>query len=86
MKQTIKFHPCPCFSVVPLHAQSRGIFNRISVDDGLGLASNRVYCLHQDSKGYIWVERLTEFKDLMVINLSVLKAIFPWMRSPDRGG
>ncbi len=30
-------------------------FNRISTDDGLGLASNVVYCTYQDSKGFIWV-------------------------------
>lgn len=30
-------------------------FNRISTDDGIGLASNVVYCVYQDTKGFIWV-------------------------------
>jgi signal transduction histidine kinase/ligand-binding sensor domain-containing protein len=39
-----------------LHAQRRGYpFNHIGVDDGLGLASNRVYSLLQDEKGFIWL-------------------------------
>ncbi len=30
-------------------------FNRIGTEDGIGLASNVVYCTYQDSKGFIWV-------------------------------
>ena len=30
-------------------------FNRITTDDGIGLASNAVYCMYQDPKGFIWV-------------------------------
>lgn len=30
-------------------------FNRISMNDGKGLASNQVSSLHQDQKGYIWI-------------------------------
>jgi len=30
-------------------------FNRISKDDGLGLASNIIHCTYQDKRGYIWV-------------------------------
>jgi ligand-binding sensor domain-containing protein len=38
-----------------LCGQNGFTFNRISTDDGLGLASNVVYCTYQDSKGFIWV-------------------------------
>lgn len=36
-----------------LEAKSNGFFNRITTDDGL--ASNNVYTVWQDRKGYIWV-------------------------------
>jgi len=36
-------------------AQQGYTFNRISTDDGTGLASNVVYCTYQDAKGFIWV-------------------------------
>jgi ligand-binding sensor domain-containing protein/two-component sensor histidine kinase len=36
-------------------AQQGFTFNRISTDDGIGLASNVVYCTYQDKKGFIWV-------------------------------
>ncbi|HVZ25705.1 MAG TPA: two-component regulator propeller domain-containing protein, partial [Sediminibacterium sp.] len=38
-----------------LHAQPPFSFNHISIDDGLGLASNVVYCTYQDPRGFIWV-------------------------------
>ncbi|HSI77164.1 MAG TPA: histidine kinase [Lunatimonas sp.] len=39
--------------VVSLEASSVGYFNRITTDDGL--ASNNVYTVWQDKKGYMWV-------------------------------
>lgn len=36
-------------------AQQRSAFTHISTEDGSGLASNVVYSLHQDQKGFIWV-------------------------------
>jgi len=30
-------------------------FNRISMDDGIGLQSNKVYSLYQDRNGFIWL-------------------------------
>jgi ligand-binding sensor domain-containing protein/two-component sensor histidine kinase len=30
-------------------------FNRLTTDDGIGLASNKVMALHQDERGFIWV-------------------------------
>jgi ligand-binding sensor domain-containing protein/two-component sensor histidine kinase len=38
-----------------LHAQQGFTFNRISTEDGIGLASNVVYCMYQDPRGFIWV-------------------------------
>ncbi|MCW3087546.1 MAG: hypothetical protein JWQ78_932, partial [Sediminibacterium sp.] len=38
-----------------LPAQQGFTFNRISTEDGIGLASNVVYCTYQDPKGFIWV-------------------------------
>ncbi len=38
-----------------LHAQYGYAFNRISTDDGIGLASNQVYTTYQDKKGFIWI-------------------------------
>jgi ligand-binding sensor domain-containing protein len=38
-----------------LFAQQGFTFNRIGTDDGIGLASNVVYCTYQDAKGFIWV-------------------------------
>jgi len=37
-----------------LYGQQGYTFNRISTDDGVGLASNVVYCTYQDAKGFIW--------------------------------
>ncbi len=42
-------------STQPLCSQQGFTFNRISTDDGIGLASNVVYCTYQDPKGFIWV-------------------------------
>jgi ligand-binding sensor domain-containing protein len=38
-----------------LFSQQAFTFNRISTDDGLGLASNVVYATYQDPKGFIWI-------------------------------
>ncbi|MEO8172615.1 MAG: two-component regulator propeller domain-containing protein, partial [Sediminibacterium sp.] len=38
-----------------LSAQQAFTFNRIGTDDGIGLASNVVYCTYQDAKGFIWI-------------------------------
>lgn len=37
------------------HAQRGFAFNRISTEDGIGLASNDVRCIYQDKKGFVWV-------------------------------
>lgn len=31
------------------------IFNRITIDDGIGLQSNSIYSIYQDAKGFIWI-------------------------------
>ncbi len=43
------------FSGPALFAQQGFTFNRISTEDGIGLASNVVYSTYQDAKGFIWV-------------------------------
>jgi ligand-binding sensor domain-containing protein/two-component sensor histidine kinase len=43
------------FSLQLLFAQQGYTFTRISTDDGIGLASNVVYCTYRDPKGFIWV-------------------------------
>ncbi|MBV9987922.1 MAG: hypothetical protein JO301_09600 [Chitinophagaceae bacterium] len=42
-------------SFTVLLAQQGFTFNRISTEDGIGLASNVVYATYQDTKGFIWV-------------------------------
>lgn len=37
------------------HAQRGFAFNRLSTEDGIGLASNDVRSIYQDKKGFIWV-------------------------------
>ena len=37
------------------YTQVASVFNRISTEDAMGLASNQVNCLYQDSRGFIWV-------------------------------
>ena len=43
---------CICVTV---YGQQGFSFNRISTEDGIGLASNLVYTTYQDPKGFIWV-------------------------------
>jgi len=38
-----------------VYTQQGFAFNRISTEDGIGLASNMVQSIYQDSKGFIWV-------------------------------
>ena len=54
MKKTLQLVACLLLSVTPLLAQQGFTFNRISTDDGIGLASNVVYSTYQDKKGFIW--------------------------------
>lgn len=42
-------------SIATLWGQRAFPFNRISTEEGIGLASNVVYCTYQDKKGFIWV-------------------------------
>ncbi|MCU0394454.1 MAG: histidine kinase [Chitinophagaceae bacterium] len=45
-----------CCSLLPARAQTfRSAFNRISTEDGFGLASDHILALHQDDKGYLWI-------------------------------
>src|SRR5512139_964948 len=45
-----------CLLIVhPALPQAASVFNRISTDDAMGLASNQVNCLHRDARGFIWV-------------------------------
>ncbi|NCU03352.1 MAG: hypothetical protein GXC73_05135 [Chitinophagaceae bacterium] len=45
-----------CLSVLTLQAQRFSYaFNRITTEDGLGLQSNVIYSIYQDSRGFIWV-------------------------------
>ncbi|MES2848535.1 MAG: two-component regulator propeller domain-containing protein [Bacteroidota bacterium] len=43
------------FYSINTDAQRGFAFNRISTEDGIGLASNDVHCIYQDKKGFIWV-------------------------------
>lgn len=54
MKKTFFLIVLLLLSQPVLFAQQAFTFNRISTDDGIGLASNVVYCTYQDSKGFIW--------------------------------
>src|SRR4051812_9262919 len=54
MKKAFACIVCLLFTAM-LYAQQAFAFNRIGTDDGLGLASNVVYCTYQDSKGFIWL-------------------------------
>lgn len=42
-------------SLPVLFSQQGYTFNRIGTEDGIGLASNVVFCTYQDAKGFIWV-------------------------------
>jgi ligand-binding sensor domain-containing protein/two-component sensor histidine kinase len=44
-----------CLSAVSVFAQQGFTFNRISTEDGIGLASNVIYTTYQDPKGFLWV-------------------------------
>ncbi len=44
-----------CLIFFAAHPQQNAAFTQISTEDGAGLASNVVYSLYQDHKGYIWV-------------------------------
>jgi hypothetical protein len=44
-----------CYFHNMLFAQQAFTFNRLGTDDGIGLASNVVYCTYQDAKGFIWI-------------------------------
>ena len=43
------------FCCIQSHAQRGFAFNRLSTEDGIGLASNDVRSIYQDKKGFIWV-------------------------------
>lgn len=43
---------CTCYMA---NGQRGFAFNRISTEDGIGLASNDVRCIYQDARGFIWV-------------------------------
>jgi ligand-binding sensor domain-containing protein/two-component sensor histidine kinase len=55
MKKLILLFAAYCFSAPLIRAQQGFTFNRISTEDGIGLASNVVYCTYQDAKGFLWV-------------------------------
>ena len=55
MKKAIALTATLFFSITVLFSQQGFTFNRISTEDGIGLASNVVYCTYQDPKGFIWV-------------------------------
>jgi ligand-binding sensor domain-containing protein/two-component sensor histidine kinase len=55
MKKALGLIGFTLFSVTVLLAQQGFSFNRISTEDGIGLASNVVYATYQDVKGFIWV-------------------------------
>jgi ligand-binding sensor domain-containing protein/two-component sensor histidine kinase len=55
MKKAIALIATLFFSITVLFSQQGFTFNRISIEDGIGLASNVVYCTYQDPKGFIWV-------------------------------
>jgi ligand-binding sensor domain-containing protein/two-component sensor histidine kinase len=55
MKKTFFLFVLLLFAQVKILCQQGFTFNRISTDDGIGLASNVVYCVYQDTKGFIWV-------------------------------
>jgi len=40
---------------VTVLCQNSFLFNRIGKEDGLGLASNNVFCTYQDKQGFMWV-------------------------------
>src|SRR5512138_31490 len=43
------------FSVASSAQYFRNAYNRISTDDGFGLASDHIEALYQDERGYLWV-------------------------------
>ena len=51
----IAFFICLFFTACIAEAQQTVAFTRISTEDGMGLNSNVVYSLQQDSRGFIWV-------------------------------
>lgn len=55
MKKVVSLFSCLLLVTGVLRAQHDFTFNRIGTDDGIGLASNVVYCAYQDAKGFIWV-------------------------------
>jgi signal transduction histidine kinase/ligand-binding sensor domain-containing protein len=55
MKKFYSFIAVCFFPATLLLAQQGFTFNRISTEDGIGLASNVVYCTYQDAKGFLWV-------------------------------
>jgi ligand-binding sensor domain-containing protein/two-component sensor histidine kinase len=55
MKKSLSLAGFLLFAVNVLFSQQGFTFNRIGTDDGIGLASNVVYCTYQDAKGFIWV-------------------------------
>lgn len=54
MKKLLGLVACLLLNQIILSAQQGFTFNRISTDDGIGLASNVVYSTYQDKKGFIW--------------------------------
>jgi ligand-binding sensor domain-containing protein/two-component sensor histidine kinase len=60
------------------HSQQGFAFNRLSTEDGIGLASNRVMSLYQDEKGFIWIgtaNGLQRFDGSKFITFSVDKNV-----------
>lgn len=55
MKKTFFLFVLLLCAQVKILCQQGFTFNRISTEDGIGLASNVVYCVYQDPKGFIWV-------------------------------
>lgn len=65
---------CVFWLVLSAEANTGGFFNRITVDDGL--ASNNVYTVWQDKKGYMWVgssNGLQRFDGKYFLNFTIEK-------------
>ncbi|HEX7692182.1 MAG TPA: two-component regulator propeller domain-containing protein [Sediminibacterium sp.] len=55
MKHLLLLVACCFLYAGGVSAQQGFTFNRISTEDGIGLASNVVYSTYQDAKGFIWI-------------------------------
>ncbi|HEX5667533.1 MAG TPA: two-component regulator propeller domain-containing protein, partial [Chitinophagaceae bacterium] len=79
MKRIVNFIFCLLITVVG-YPQAATIFNRISTEDAMGLASNQVNSLHQDSRGFIWVgtaNGLQRFDGIKFVRLANMKKPAP---------